>query len=102
MIYAAEFSSPTKTLAWRITAAGHQLLRYGLALVIGWIGLMKFTGYEAYGIQPLVARSPLLDWLYRFLTVRQFSDLLGVVEVLIAILIVLRPWLPKASQLVVP
>jgi reactive chlorine resistance protein C len=30
-----------------ITALGHRVLRYGLVLVIGWIGLMKFTGYEA-------------------------------------------------------
>jgi reactive chlorine resistance protein C len=30
-----------------ITALGHRVLRYGLALVIGWIGMMKFTGYEA-------------------------------------------------------
>ena len=30
-----------------ITALGHRVLRYGLALVISWIGMMKFTGYEA-------------------------------------------------------
>jgi uncharacterized membrane protein YkgB len=30
-----------------MTALGHRVLRYGLALVIGWIGKMKFTGYEA-------------------------------------------------------
>jgi uncharacterized membrane protein YkgB len=30
-----------------ITALGHRVLRYGLALVIGWIGMMKLTGYEA-------------------------------------------------------
>jgi hypothetical protein len=30
-----------------ITALGHRVLRYGLALVIGWIGMMKFIGYEA-------------------------------------------------------
>jgi hypothetical protein len=30
-----------------IAALGHRVLRYGLALVIGWIGVMKFTGYEA-------------------------------------------------------
>jgi hypothetical protein len=29
-----------------IAALGHRVLRYGLALVIGWIGKMKFTGYE--------------------------------------------------------
>jgi len=86
--------------ATRINAFESRALRYGLVLVIGWIGLMKFTGYEANGIQPLVAHSPLMRWIYHFLTVRQFSDGLGVVvEVAIAILIALRSWSPKASAL---
>ena len=41
-------------------AVGRGLARYGLAVVVGWIGLMKFTGYEAEGIRPFVANSPLL------------------------------------------
>jgi uncharacterized membrane protein YkgB len=82
-----------------ITALGHQVLRYGLALVIGWIGMMKFTGYEAQGIEPLVAHSPLLGWMYRIWTVRQFAAGLGVVEISMAILIALRPWSRKASAI---
>ena len=78
-------------------AAGELVLRYGLALVIGWIGLMKFTEYEARGIEPLVANSPLMSWMYGFLSVREFSAALGVVEVSIAILIGLRHWWPKAA-----
>jgi reactive chlorine resistance protein C len=83
----------------RIQAAGALVLRYGLVLVIGWIGLMKFTGYEAKGIEPMVAHSPLMGWMYGFLSVRTFSDALGVVEVTIAILIGLRHWSAKASAL---
>lgn len=83
----------------RIIALGHRVSRYGLVLVVGWIGMMKFTAYEANGIQPLVAHSPLMGWMYHFLTVRQFSDGLGAVEIAIAILIALRPWLPKASAI---
>ena len=82
-----------------IPVLGHRVLRYGLALVIGWIGFMKFTGYEAQGIEPLVAHSPLMGWMYHIWTVRQFSDGLGVVEVAIAILIALRPWSPKACAI---
>ena len=80
-----------------IAALGSRVLRYGLVLVVGWIGLMKFTGYEANGIQPLVAHSPLMGWMYHLLTVRQFSDGLGLVEAAIAVLIALRFWSPKAS-----
>ena len=83
----------------RIQALGLQVLRYGLALVIGWIGFMKFTSYEATGIQPLVANSPFLGWMYHLLSVRQFSDALGVVEVGIAVLIALRSWSPTACAI---
>jgi uncharacterized membrane protein YkgB len=48
----------------RVQAVGSLVLRYGLVLVIGWIGVMKFTEYEAKGIQPLVAHSPLMGWMY--------------------------------------
>src|ERR1700739_3162356 len=83
----------------RFEAIGSLVLRYGLVLVIGWIGLMKFTGYEAKGIEPLVAHSPFMSWMYSFLSVQTFSDALGVVEVTIAISIGLRPWSAKASAL---
>ena len=90
---------PKQETAFRIEALGSQVLRYGLVLVVGWIGMMKFTAYEANGIQPLVAHSPLLGWMYHIWSVRQFSDGLGVVEVAIAILIALRQWSPKACAI---
>ncbi|TMB41311.1 MAG: DUF417 family protein [Deltaproteobacteria bacterium] len=56
-------------------AVAEAILRYGLVLVVAWIGAMKFTAYEAAGIQPLVANSPLMGWTYRFLSVQAFSNL---------------------------
>src|ERR1700740_2662163 len=61
-----------------IAALGSRVLRYGLVVVVGWIGLMKFTGYEANGIQPLVAHSPLMGGMYHFLSLRGFSGGFGV------------------------
>lgn len=95
----SETSSFLASKGRAIASLGSQVLRYGLVLVVGWIGLMKFTGYEANGIHPLVAHSPLMGWMYHFLNVRQFSDGLGVIEVAIAILIALRWWSPKTSAL---
>jgi len=74
-----------------LEAVGQAIVRYGLVLVVGWIGAMKFTAYEAAGIQPLVANSPLMGWMYGFLSVRAFSNLLGTVEVAVAVMIALRP-----------
>src|SRR5215472_1869681 len=92
-------SRTRKETGLRAQAVGSLVLRYGLVLVIGRIGLMKFTEYEAEGIQPLVAHSPLMSWMYGFLTVRAFSNALGVLEVAIAILIGLRHWSARASAL---
>src|SRR4051812_23346751 len=82
-----------------LEAAGKAVLRYGLVVVIGWIGLMRFTHYEAEGIRPFVAYSPLMGFAYSVLSVDAFSALLGVVEVAIAALIAARPFWPRASAL---
>jgi len=81
----------------QLEAVGGELTRYGLVVVVGWIGLMKFTGYEAEGIRPFVANSPVMSWVYRFMSVQGFSALLGVIEVAIALLIAARPLLPRVS-----
>jgi reactive chlorine resistance protein C len=44
--------------------AGMGLLRLGLVLVLVWIGGLKFAKYEADGIVPLVANSPLMSFFY--------------------------------------
>lgn len=83
----------------RAEAIGCELARYSLVVVVGWIGFMKFTGYEAEGIRPFVANSPLMSWAYGVLSVRGFSNVLGVVEVAIAVLIAARPIAPRVSAL---
>jgi reactive chlorine resistance protein C len=50
-----------RALSSQVEAAGRALARYGLVVVVGWIGLMKFTAYEAEGIRSFVANSPLLS-----------------------------------------
>jgi reactive chlorine resistance protein C len=80
-----------------IRAAGSFLLRYGLVLVLAWIGAMKFTKFEANAVQPLVANSPFLAWTYRVFTLRGLSNVLGCVELAIAALIALRPLAPRLS-----
>jgi uncharacterized membrane protein YkgB len=83
----------------RVEAVGRELARYGLVVVVAWIGLMKFTEYEAEGIRPFVVHNPLLCWIYEPMSVRGFSALLGVVEVAIALLIAVRPFSPRACAL---
>ena len=65
-------------------------LYVSLAIIYAWFGGMKFTDYEAQGLVPLVENSPLLGWFYALLSVRGFSNFLGLVELSIGLLIVLR------------
>ena len=76
---------------------GKAIVRWGLIVVLAWIGGMKFTAYEAMGIQPLVAHSPFISWMYDFLSVRSFSAMLGCIEIGTAALISLQYLSPKAS-----
>lgn len=82
-----------------LQAIGGVVIRYGLVGVIGWIGLMKFTRVEAEAIRPFVEHSPFFRWAYTLLGVRPFSNLLGVAEVTISVLIALRPLAARASAL---
>jgi reactive chlorine resistance protein C len=88
-----------RAIGIRVEAVSRQLARYGLVVVVAWIGLMKYTAYEAEGIRPFVAHSPLLSWVYGPLSVRGFAALLGSVEVAIAILVAVRPFAPRVSAL---
>jgi uncharacterized membrane protein YkgB len=83
----------------RIDTIAPVLGRYGLVVVIAWIGALKFTAYEAKGIQPLVANSPFMSWLYEIFTVNTFSALLGVVEIATAALLAIKPFNPRLSVL---
>jgi uncharacterized membrane protein YkgB len=82
-----------------IQTASAYLLRYGLVLVLAWIGFMKFTAYEAMAIHPLVGNSPLMSWVYAIFSERAFSAILGIVEVSIAAMIALRPLSAKVSAI---
>src|SRR5713226_1550 len=81
----------------RLETAGVSVSRYGLVVVLLLIGVLKFTPAEAAGIQPLVAHSPLMSWMYGLLGVQGVSNVIGVIELATAALIALRPLSPKAS-----
>ncbi len=80
-----------------IEALGRHGVRYGLVLVLLWIGGMKFTAYEAEGISGFVSNSPLMFWAYHLFSKGQLSAILGAVELLTALLIALRPFSARLS-----
>lgn len=51
-----------------LESAGALVSRYGLVMILVLIGILKFTPAEADGIQPLVAHSPFMSWMYLVLS----------------------------------
>jgi uncharacterized membrane protein YkgB len=76
---------------------GIHVSRYGLVITLLLIGVLKFTAGEAQGIQPLVANSPLMFWLYRIFSLQGVSNLIGVIEIVVAVLIGVRPFSARLS-----
>lgn len=94
---------------------GLTLIRLSIAIVFIWIGLLKFVPYEADSITPFVANSPLMSFFYEHPQEYQqhlthegefkpqerewqaanntysFSNGLGVVEIIIALLVLANP-----------
>ena len=50
--------------AARLDRFGFAMLRLGLVVVLCWIGGLKAANYEAEGIVPFVANSPLMSFFY--------------------------------------
>jgi uncharacterized membrane protein YkgB len=89
----------TTRVAQTISAAGGVVLRLGLVIPLAWIGIAKFTDTEAHAIVPLIVHQPLMSWLYDVLSVQAFSNILGCLELLAAVLIAIRPLSALASAI---
>lgn len=79
--------------------SGSFLIRYGLVVVLIWIGTLKFTQYEADGIRPFAENSPFFSWVFAFVSTGSFSNILGVIEITTGTLIALRPLSPNLSAI---
>ncbi len=81
-----------------VPAVNTELLvaRFGVALVLGWIGLFKFTPTEAKAIVPLLEHSPLMSWLIPAFGVQGASNLIGTVEIGTALLLMVGTWSARA------
>jgi uncharacterized membrane protein YkgB len=80
--------------AERLTRLGQLVSRYGLVIVLAWIGFGKYVKMES---RVLIETSPLLSWIYDFAGVTTVARALGTMEIVAALLIAVAPRWPRAS-----
>lgn len=73
------------------------LLRWALVIVFLWFGGMKFTAYEANGIAPFIAHSPIMSWLHALFGIQGASYVIGVLELSTAAALILGAFQPVFS-----
>lgn len=81
----------------RLSGYGKEAIRFSVAGVLGWIGAMKFTAYEAGAIEGLVASNPLTHWLYDVFSLQGAANLIGGIEIATALLIVIGARIPRVA-----
>ena len=91
------FTSIAPVITAVAEAAAGTILRYGLVVFLLWYGAFKFTAAEANALRPLLDNSPLVRWLYVLTNVKGASRLIGTTEMLIALLLAIRPFAPVPS-----
>ncbi len=99
MATATERMETTGDLGFTLESIGAKVIRYGLVIILLWVGALKFTAYEAEGIQGLIANSPLMSWMLSVMSVQGAAMLIGVVEITLGLLIATRPFAPKVSAI---
>ncbi len=89
----------TGDLGFTLESIGAKVIRYGLVIILLWVGALKFTAYEAEGIQGLIANSPLMSWMLSVMSLRGAAMLIGVTEIILGLLIATRPFAPFVSAI---
>ena len=75
------------------------LFRWTRVLIFLWFGGLKFTAYEANGIAPFIANSPIMSWLHGLFGVQGASYVIGVLELSTAAALILGAFYPTFSAL---
>lgn len=82
----------------RLFKVGYFTTIFGVALILLWIGIFKFTLTEAKAIEPLVQSHFLMSWLYGVFSIQWVSNIIGVIEIITALCLILVPFCQKIKK----
>ena len=94
MTTASLTNSRYERTATLLIEAGQLVTGYGLVVVLAWIGFGKYVKMDA---KVLIEHSPLMSWIFHFLSATTVARGLGTMEIIAALLIAVRPIWPRAS-----
>ncbi|MNM93210.1 Inner membrane protein YkgB [compost metagenome] len=81
----------------KLLILGKNIAVLGVVMPMLMIGLLKFTAIEVEALKPLISQTPWLAWLYAVFGEAGTSYLLGVVEILAAVLLIASRWSTRAA-----
>lgn len=84
-------------IAKTLKLIGQFLLRYGLAIVFIWLGILKLKNSEADYMREVLSNSSLFGWSLKYITAYAFSQIVAYLQMGIGLLIALKPVARKLS-----
>ncbi len=89
--------SVPRSWASNIQQTGRAVALIGVVLPLVMIGILKFTQIEIEALKPIIGGTPWLAWMYPAFGEAGASYLLGVVELVTAVLLIASPWSRRAG-----
>jgi uncharacterized membrane protein YkgB len=80
-----------------VTRAGRRIALTGVVLPLLLIGVSKFAAFEVEALKPLVSGAPWLVWMYTMFGPVNTARLMGIVEIITALLLIASVWVPRAG-----
>lgn len=103
LISSFDFSEKAKSNLTKLAAWIHDrnlpfvLISIGMIVMLLWAGSFKMTAPGAEGITPLVVHSPLVSWEFKLLGPYIGSDIIGLTEIIAALLFIAGYFRAKAG-----
>ena len=67
------------------------LFRYGLGIILIWIGIMKFRNAEALYLEQAMSQTFLFKWMLKYITVYSFSLIIAWIQIFAGLMLMLKP-----------
>lgn len=73
-----------------LKAVGQFILRYGLGMVIVWLGFLKFKNFEAEYTYELIS-SGYLSWILQYITSYTLNHIVAYLQIIVGLFVMLKP-----------